>query len=350
MIESSDESRSGHGPMSRAFTSSRLVTIARIALVALVGILPACNPAPKDDWKIEPRKRVGALLSTGSEADLRKAYGSANVAPVRIELGEGQTTTGTVLFPGDSLHRMEILWQDSLAREIPARVILRGGRSAWKLPGDVSLGLSIADLERRNGRPFTLAGFGWDYEGIVVSWEGGAMDTSLTPDVKIYLGPEPAARSRPEYSRVLGDRPYPSSLPEMRALDPRVYQVFVDFQHLPSPGESEHAPQYEIRESDQGKTFRFDTTTRFSLILDEQKHPQRTLRSIPQGIVGRESNVPDVEPRLYAARFEAVQPGTCQIVAKDFSVRIIVVEKPDRAMKADTTRVRSDTAAVKTGP
>jgi hypothetical protein len=127
----------------------------------------------------------------------------------------------------------------------------------------------------------------------------------------------------------LGDRPYPSSLSDMRVLDPKVYQIAVDFEHLPSPGESSKAPKYEIREEDRGKTFRFDVATRFAVILDERKHPQRTLSSTPQGIVGRVSNVPDVDPPLYAARFEAVKSGTCEITAKDYKVTIVVQPESD---------------------
>jgi hypothetical protein len=147
---------------------------------------------------------------------------------VRIELGEGETAPGTVLFPGDSLRRAEIVWQDTVNRRQPARVILRGTRSEWRLPFGITLGTTLQELERLNRGPFTLAGFGWDYAGVITDWNGGALDSALA-GIKLYLDPGPAAHQSPAYSQVLGDRDYASSLPPMQQLNPRVYQIFVDF-------------------------------------------------------------------------------------------------------------------------
>lgn len=103
------------------------------------------------------------------------------------------------------------------------------------LPRDVSLGSSLGQLERINGRPFRLAGFGWDYAGVVTSWEGGALD-SLLHGVFVYLSPRIEDRAGSAYRRVLGDRDFESSNPDMRSLDPRVYQIFVDFAPPGAPG------------------------------------------------------------------------------------------------------------------
>jgi hypothetical protein len=297
-------------------------------LLLAASLLPGCNKVPGGTWLIRPRDSGNVLgKNTGAESDLVKTYGQKNVATGRIELGEGEATTGTILFPGDPLRRLSIVWEDSLHRANPARIILRGSRSLWKLPGDVTLGMSLAELERRNGKPITLSGFGWDYEGVVISWSGGSLDTSLTSDVKVYVVPDQAGRARPEYARVQGDRPFPSTMPEMRALAPRVSQIFVDFEHLPSPGQSIHVAKNEIRESDQARTFFIDQGERFAVILDENAHPQRTLDVKPVGILGRDSSVPDVAPPLYAARFVAEKPGECFVTAAGFVVRIQVRPK-----------------------
>jgi hypothetical protein len=147
----------------------------------------------------------------------------------RIELGEGETTPGTVLFPGDSLRRAEIVWQDTISRSRPARLILRGSRSEWRVGPGVSLGTSLQELERINGRPFTLAGFGWDYAGVVTEWGGGALDSALR-GVKLYLDPGASQYGSAPYSQVLGDSDYSSSLPPMQQLNPRVATIYVDFE------------------------------------------------------------------------------------------------------------------------
>jgi hypothetical protein len=181
------------------------------------------------EWRIVPGRSTSPVTVETSEADLRQRYGSASVESTRIQIGEGETMAGTVIYPGDSLRRAEIVWQDSLNRRRPARVILRGSQSRWQVNHGISLGTSLEELERLNGRPFTLAGFGWDYAGIVTDWKGGSLDGALA-GVKLYLDPGPAQYESAPYSQVLGDRDYSSALPAMRQLNPRVTQIFVDFE------------------------------------------------------------------------------------------------------------------------
>lgn len=216
------------------------MTRRRMAFLVLAVLAPGCGgPLPADrmpveraaveDWKIEPRTRVGGLTRSGSELDLARAYRATNLRDSSITLGEGETAPGTLLFPDDPQRRLEIIWSDPGARRAPRRAILRGERSRWMLPGDLSLGTSLADLERANGRAFRLAGFGWDFSGAVTSWNGGALD-SLLPGVRLYLEPRIEHRAGAAYRRLQGDREFESGNPDMRALDPRVYQIFVDFE------------------------------------------------------------------------------------------------------------------------
>jgi hypothetical protein len=181
------------------------------------------------EWQIIPGRSVGFLTPTTSQADLQRRYGKESVTPTRVELGEGETTPGTVLFPSDSARRLEIVWQDTVTLKRPARVILRGNRSEWKIEPGISLGTSLQELERLNNRPFTLAGFGWDYAGVITDWKGGALDSALA-GIKLYVDPGPAQYESAAYSKVLGDRDYSSSLPPMQQLNPRVGQIFVDFE------------------------------------------------------------------------------------------------------------------------
>jgi hypothetical protein len=180
-------------------------------------------------WQIIPGRSAGSIISTSSEADLAKHFGGAAVKLIRVELGEGETTPGTVLFPDDSSRRAEIIWQDTVGRSRPSRLVLRGSRSRWTVGPNISLGTSLKDLERINGRPFTLAGFGWDYAGVVTEWGGGALDSALA-GVRLYLDPGPSQYQSAPYSQVLGDRDYSSALPPMQQLNPRVAQIFVDFE------------------------------------------------------------------------------------------------------------------------
>lgn len=188
----------------------------------------APTPDSTAPWEIGPTT-TGPLSSRSSAAILRRHYGAPNVEPTRIELGEGETAPGTVLYPGDSLRRLEIIWRDTVAQQGPVRIILRGHESRWQVGRGISLGTSLQDLERLNGRPFTLAGFGWDYAGVIISWNGGSLENALA-GIKLYLDPGAAQYESAPYSQVIGDREYASSLPAMQQLNPRVAQIFVDFE------------------------------------------------------------------------------------------------------------------------
>jgi hypothetical protein len=179
-------------------------------------------------WQVGPAT-AGPLSGRTSAAELRRRYGAQNVERTRVELGEGETAPGTVLYPSDSLRRLEILWRDTVAQQGPARIVLRGQESKWQVGRGISLGTSLQDLERLNGRPFTLAGFGWDYAGVVTSWNGGSLESALA-GIKLYLDPGPAQYESAPYSQVIGDRDYSSALPAMQQLNPRVAQIFVDFE------------------------------------------------------------------------------------------------------------------------
>jgi hypothetical protein len=181
-----------------------------------------------DDWHLDPRDSNAVIAAQSSEAELRERFGQTAISSTRIELGEGETAPGTVLFPDDSTRRLEVVWQDTVTRRRPSRIILRGDRSRWQVGPGISLNTSLTDLERLNGKPFTLAGFGWDYAGVVTDWNGGTLDSSLA-GIKLYLDPGPAQYESAPYSQVLGDRDYSSSLPAMQQLSPKVRTIFVDF-------------------------------------------------------------------------------------------------------------------------
>jgi hypothetical protein len=185
-------------------------------------------PATSPEWQIRP-EAPGPISRSTSEADLRRHYGPSAVKGSRIEIGEGETAPGAVIYPADSLRRAEIIWQDTLERRRPARVILRGDQSKWQVSRGISLGTSLRELEQLNGKPFTLAGFGWDYAGAVTDWNKGALDSVLA-GVMLYLDPGPAQYESAPYAQVLGDRDYSSALTAMQQLNPRVTQIFIDFE------------------------------------------------------------------------------------------------------------------------
>ena len=200
-------------------------------LVLLVAASACGAPRAGDDRTIVPGVRVGSITRTTTLADLRRVYGDANVRAEEVEIGEGETAPGATVFPDDSLSRVQVAFGDSAGS--PLRfVTIRGDTSAWHTDAGVTLGTRLARLNQLNGRPFVLLGFGWDYAGTVVSWNGGrlAIDSALGRFI-LRLQPTvtgPAADSLT--ADVLGDREYASDRPAMLRLEPAVRELLTIFE------------------------------------------------------------------------------------------------------------------------
>ena len=85
--------------------------------------------------------------------------------------------------------------------------------------------------------------------------------------------------------------------------------------------------QYEFTDRDSGKTVTYTITSRFQIILNPQKYPQKQVRvaCTPVGTLGSVTNLPSVAPPLYVVRYQGIQPGTCTIKNGSFLLTVIIV-------------------------
>jgi hypothetical protein len=186
-------------------------------------------------WLFGPTPEQDAIRASTTENLLVRQFGAANVKDDSLSGGEGEMVAGTVLFPTDSLRRVEIFWDDSAPAHTRISMLrVNGSRSLWMVAPGVTLGTSLADLETINHGPFTLSGFGWDYGGTVTSWRGGTLDTLWTGAGGKTLGGRVGvrmtyAKGTPEsvLTRVQGDRDFASSLPAMHAANPVIAELYV---------------------------------------------------------------------------------------------------------------------------
>jgi hypothetical protein len=187
----------------------------------------------QNDFQIIPGIRAGAITSRISETQLKRIYGSKNVRSTRVGLGEGETVSGTVIFPNNSKRKIEIVWKNKKSKRNPEFILLTGNSSIWKTTEGISLGTSLKTLERINGKAFTLAGFAWDYGGTVYSWDKGKLARSFGDEsqkVTLRLGSDSFKKiSEKEYESIIGDNGFSSENKAMQKLNPVVYQMIVRF-------------------------------------------------------------------------------------------------------------------------
>lgn len=145
----------------------------RTALAALALLFAAsANAAPKP-----PAQAVtctGAFAKSATHAGLVKAFGQPHVAFLEVGTGEGETAKASVVFPRDRARRIEVLWRNERARRDPAE-IRTGVEAQWSTAQGIRRGMTLAQIEALNGRPFELYGFGFDHGGTTLDWKGGAL-------------------------------------------------------------------------------------------------------------------------------------------------------------------------------
>ena len=85
--------------------------------------------------------------------------------------------------------------------------------------------------------------------------------------------------------------------------------------------------QYEFTERDSGRTLTYTVTSRFGIILNQQRYPKKNIQvsCTPPETIGSISNIPSVTPPLYAIRYEGVQPGLCTIKNGTFLLTVRIV-------------------------
>jgi hypothetical protein len=195
---------------------------AALALAALSSPTPTPDAA---DWLIVPGARVGAITAKSTLADVARVYGEANVRLKRVHGSEGDGgVVAMVLFPDDSLRRLEISFGDTVNLRYPKVVTIRGSQSVWHTVAGVTLGTTVDELQKLNSKPFEFNGFGWDYGGQIVNWHGGTMsrDTSIA----IRLDALHLFDNKP-YQSVMGEKKVSAANRLAREMRPYVGEIDV---------------------------------------------------------------------------------------------------------------------------
>lgn len=187
--------------------------------LAAIFLFAACSPKPTDgfDLNVALGERVGAIKADTTRNKLVELYGAENVADTAYPIGEGETLPGTIVFPGTS-REATIVWAPDRKNEMVDRVVITG--EEWLLPEGIRHGDELGKVEKLNGGPFMIYGFGWDYGGVGY-FKGGKLDR------KAQICFRPSIEEGPAYQAVLGDSLFNSADDAMRAADPRVSEVAV---------------------------------------------------------------------------------------------------------------------------
>ena len=188
-----------------------------------------------------PGLRVGPIRAGTVHADLLRFFPKEAVEDDEIELDEGMLQAATLIYKNDPTQSLAISWDAKGPQAHPRQVFvchgLRRGQCRWQTSGGIQFGTHLTELESMNGGPFTLSGFGFNYGGNVLSWDGGKLAKLdcggrmvLTLDGERSGAARYAVLMTPEeVHTVRGDRAISSSTPAMRKLNPAVVGILFQF-------------------------------------------------------------------------------------------------------------------------
>jgi hypothetical protein len=170
----------------------------------------------------------GVFARDSSHAKLASAFQSKNVAFTQVDASSGGKVMASVLYAKDPKRRLEVWWSKPASRS-DTHLIVINGQSDWIAPGELHLGLTLAELERLNGKPFKLSGFDKDRVATLSDWNGGllaALAGGCKVGVSLRADPKLAASA---LSDLPADRGFTSSDAALRAANPTVSEILVTY-------------------------------------------------------------------------------------------------------------------------
>jgi hypothetical protein len=154
-------------------------------------------------------------------------YDPKNVEFSEVEAGSGKTMA-SIIYPKEPKHRLEIWWSNVDKRK-DTYLIAINGASTWTGPQGLRLGLSLADLEKLNRKPFKLKGFDKDKVAAVTDWDGGTL-AALPGGCKAGVFLRAEAKAAIEVIAALpGDHEFSSTDPALRATRPAVTEILIGY-------------------------------------------------------------------------------------------------------------------------
>ena len=170
----------------------------------------------------------GLFAKDTSHLKLAMTFEAKNITFADVDAEGGTKVPASVLFPTDPKRRLEVWWSNPAERSGLYLIDIHG-KSTWTAPGGMKLGLTLAQLEKLNGKPFKLKGFDKSGVAAVSDWDGGALAT-LPGGCKSGVNLTPDPKATPDaISALTADKDYSSSDPDMRAVKPTVSEVLIGY-------------------------------------------------------------------------------------------------------------------------
>jgi hypothetical protein len=191
---------------------------------------PAAPAAPAVPKPATPGHTVacsGAFAKDSNHLKLMQAFQAKNVEFGEVAAAGGTKINATVLFPKDPKLHLEVVWDNEAARSTTSLIVITG-QSIWTGPKGLKLGLTLAALEKLNGKPFRLSGLDQPEGSAVTDWQGGAL-ANLPGGCKVGIKFAPDRKAAADVLAAAAGKEFTSDDAKIRAAKPIVAEIIFGY-------------------------------------------------------------------------------------------------------------------------
>lgn len=110
----------------------------------------------ENHFSIIAANSVGEILPSHTKQDIIRLYGSGNVQDTVIQIAEGDLKQVTIIKCSNG-GRLQIAWESN---NKPVEITIMQGSANWRTQDNITIGTTLADIEKINGQPFAISGYG----------------------------------------------------------------------------------------------------------------------------------------------------------------------------------------------
>lgn len=152
--------------------------MARLAMPILLFALCVSRPALSAELSDPAFVLPGAFSEQTTVSDFEARFGKANVRI--LEAADNDGARGVVLFADDPTRRAYVAFHDAPALKGVQSIVVRDAGSRWRGKGGVHIGMSFAELQKVNGKPFGYSGFDDQLRAFAHAWSPSLSDEDGT--------------------------------------------------------------------------------------------------------------------------------------------------------------------------
>lgn len=151
----------------------------------------------------------GAIKASAGFDNLKEIFGKANIKNERICGAECIDSVDVTILFGGTKNESIIYWKDSAYLREISFIESYNDSASWHTSAGISMGSGLQELLKLNEKKIGFYGFGWDYGGTIISYNGGKLDGSnirFGLDITGYSGNE-----------LYGDNELDTEMPSVKA-------------------------------------------------------------------------------------------------------------------------------------